>query len=73
MKDNKQEFNPLDLLSKEQIKIVLKQHSKRELLGKALAWEVLAGQYKKKLDSLQEDFASMDGIEIKENKDEHGE
>ena len=56
------EFNPLDLLSKEQIKIVLKQHSKREQLGKALAWEVLAGQYKKKLDSLQEDFASMDGI-----------
>ena len=66
----KKEFNPLDLLSKEQIKIVLKQHSKRELLGKALAWEVLAGQYKKELDSLQEDFASMDGIEIKENKDE---
>ena len=66
----KKEFNPLDLLPKEQIKIVLKQHSKRELLGKALAWEALAGQYKKKLDSLQEDFASMDGIEIKENKDE---
>tara|TARA_R100000329_G_scaffold135317_1_gene115613 strand:- start:202 stop:378 length:177 start_codon:yes stop_codon:yes gene_type:complete len=55
------EFNPLDLLSKEQIKIVLKQHSKRELLGKALAWEVLASQYKKELDKL------------KENKDEHGE
>lgn len=48
------EFNPLDLLSKEQIKIVLKQHSKRELLGKALAWEVLAGQYKKELDKLKE-------------------
>jgi hypothetical protein len=52
------EFNPLDLLPKEQIKIVLKQHSKRELLSKALAWEVLAGQYKKELD------------ELKENKDE---
>jgi hypothetical protein len=48
------EFNPLDLLSKEDIKIVLKQHSKRELLGKALAWEVLAGQYKKELDKLKE-------------------
>ena len=48
------EFNPLDLLSKEEIKIVLKQHSKRELLGKALAWEVLAGQYKKELDKLKE-------------------
>ena len=45
----KKEFNPLDLLPKEQIKIVLKQHSKRELLGKALAWEALAGQYKKKI------------------------
>ena len=48
------EFNPLDLLPKEQIKIVLKQHSKRELLSKALAWEVLAGQYKKELDELKE-------------------
>ena len=50
----KKEFNPLDLLPKEQIKIVLKQHSKRELLGKALAWEALAGQYKKELDKLKE-------------------
>ena len=50
---NEKEFNPLDLLPKEEIKIVLKQHSKRELLGKALAWEVLAGQYKKELDELR--------------------
>ena len=52
---SKQEFNPLDLLPKEEIKIVLKQHSKRELLGKALAWELIARQYKEQLNELQDD------------------
>ena len=70
---SEKEFKPLDLLSKEDIKIVLKQHSKRQLLEKALLWEVLAKEYKKQLDSLQEDFASMDGVEIKENKNENTE
>lgn len=70
---SEKEFKPLDLLSKEDIKIVLKQHSKRQLLEKALLWEMLASQYKKQLDSLQEDFASMDGVEIKENKNENTE
>ena len=55
---NEKEFNPLDLLPKEEIKIVLKQHSKRELLGKALAWELIAQQYKEELDKLKE---SKDG------------
>ena len=70
---SEKEFKPLDLLSKEDIKIVLKQHSKRQLLEKALLWEMLAKEYKKQLDSLQEDFASMDGVEIKENKNENTE
>ena len=70
---NEQEFKPLDLLSKEDIKIVLKQHSKRQLLEKALLWEMLAKEYKKQLDSLQEDFASIDGVEIEENKNENTE
>ena len=70
---SEKEFKPLDLLSKEDIKIVLKQHSKRQLLEKALLWEVLAKEYKKQLDSLQEDFASMDGVEIEENKNENTE
>ena len=53
---NKEEFNLSDILTKDQIKVVLKKHSKRELLGKAVVWELLAGQYKKQLDDLQEDF-----------------
>ena len=61
---NKEEFNLSDILTKDQIKVVLKKHSKRELLGKAVVWELLAGQYKKQLDDLQEDFASMDGIDL---------
>jgi len=70
---NEQEFKPLDLLTKEDIKIVLKQHSKRQLLEKALLWEMLAKEYKKQLDSLQEDFSNIDGVEIKENKNENTE
>ena len=50
---DKQEFKPLDLLPKEEIKIVLKQHSKRQLLEKALLWEMLAKEYKKELDKLK--------------------
>jgi hypothetical protein len=49
-----QEFNPLDLISKEDRKIVLKAHTKTELLKKAMAWEVIAQQYKEELDKLKE-------------------
>tara|TARA_R100000388_G_scaffold1902_2_gene2674 strand:- start:347 stop:598 length:252 start_codon:yes stop_codon:yes gene_type:complete len=69
-----QEFKPLDLLPKEDIKIVLKQHSKRQLLEKALLWEMLAKEYKKQLENLQKDQASIDKERVEEffklNKDE---
>ena len=42
------------MLTKEQIKIVLKKHSKRELLEKALAWELMANQYQKELQELKD-------------------
>ena len=35
-----------------------------------MLWRTVAEQYKKQLDSLQEDFASVDGIDIEENKNE---
>ena len=56
--NNEQEFNPLDLISKEDRKIVLKAHTKTELLKKAMAWELIAQQYKEELDKLKE---SKDG------------
>ena len=51
---SEQEFNPLDLISKEDRKIVLKAHTKTELLKKAMAWERIAQQYKEELDKLKE-------------------
>ena len=48
------EFNPLDLISKEDRKKVLKAHTKTELLKKAMAWELIAQQYKEELDKLKE-------------------
>ena len=48
------EFNPLDYISKEDRKIALKAHTKTELLKKAIAWEIIAQQYKKELDKLKE-------------------
>ena len=65
-----QEFKLKNVLEKDQIKALLKAHTKSQLLEKAIAWEIMAGQYKKQLDDLQEDFASIDGIDIKLNKDE---
>ena len=67
---NKQEFNPLEGWTKEQIKSVLKANTKSTLLKSAMLWRTVAEQYKKQLDSLQEDFASVDGIDIEENKNE---
>ena len=67
---NKQEFNPLEGWTKEQIKSVLKANTKTTLLKSAMLWRTVAEQYKKQLDSLQEDFASVDGIDIEENKNE---
>lgn len=61
-----QEFKLNNVLSKEQIKALLKAHTKSQLLEKAIAWEITAGQYKKQLDDLQEDFASMDGVDLEE-------
>ena len=56
--NNEQEFNPLDLISKEDRKSVLKAHTKTELLKKAMAWELIAQKYKEEL------------IKIQKNKDE---
>tara|TARA_R100001509_G_C4724071_1_gene167517 strand:+ start:329 stop:565 length:237 start_codon:yes stop_codon:yes gene_type:complete len=67
---NKQEFNPLQGWSKEEIKSALKANTKTTLLKSAMQWRLIAESYKKQLDSLQEDFASIDGIDIEENKNE---
>tara|TARA_R100000781_G_scaffold55791_1_gene36306 strand:+ start:145 stop:327 length:183 start_codon:yes stop_codon:yes gene_type:complete len=48
-----QEFKLKNVLSKEQIKALLKAHTKSQLLEKAIAWEIAAGQYKTQLDDLQ--------------------
>lgn len=48
-----QEFKLKNVLSKEQIKALLKAHTKSQLLEKAIAWEIMAEQYKKQLDELQ--------------------
>ena len=53
--EQEKEFNPLDLISKEDRKRVLKAHTKTELLKKAMAWELIAQQYKEELDKLQKD------------------
>ena len=48
-----QEFKLKNVLSKEQIKALLKAHTKSQLLEKAIALEIMAEQYKKQLDELQ--------------------
>ena len=53
MSKEEKEFNPLDLISKEDRKRVLKAHTKTEILKKAMAWELIAQQYKEELIKLQ--------------------
>jgi hypothetical protein len=48
-----QEFKLKNVLEKDQIKALLKAHTKSQLLEKAVAWEIMAEQYKKQLDELQ--------------------
>tara|TARA_B100000424_G_C22808052_1_gene432935 strand:+ start:490 stop:672 length:183 start_codon:yes stop_codon:yes gene_type:complete len=48
-----QEFKLKNVLQKDQIKALLKAHTKSQLLEKAIAWEIMAEQYKKQLDELQ--------------------
>tara|TARA_Y100000592_G_C5223065_1_gene200325 strand:+ start:44 stop:217 length:174 start_codon:yes stop_codon:yes gene_type:complete len=52
---DEQEFNPLDLISKEDRKRLLKSHTKTQLLKKAMTWELIAQQYKEQLIKLQKD------------------
>ena len=69
-----QEFKLKNVLEKDQIKALLKAHTKSQLLEKAIAWEITAGQYKKQLDYLQKDQESIDKERVEEffklNKDE---
>tara|TARA_R100000479_G_C6284320_1_gene164176 strand:- start:2 stop:253 length:252 start_codon:yes stop_codon:yes gene_type:complete len=69
-----QEFKLKNVLEKNQIKALLKAHTKSQLLEKAIAWEIMAGQYKKQLDDLQKDQESIDKERVEEffklNKDE---
>ena len=69
-----QEFKLKNVLEKDQIKALLKAHTKSQLLEKAIAWEIMAGQYKKQLEDLQKDQASIDKDRVEEffklNKDE---
>ena len=69
-----QEFKLKDVLEKDQIKALLKAHTKSQLLEKAIAWEIMAEQYKKQLEDLQKDQASIDKKRVEEffklNKDE---
>ena len=44
-----QEFKLKDVLEKDQIKALLKAHTKSQLLEKAIALEIMAEQYKKQL------------------------
>jgi hypothetical protein len=57
-----QEFKLKNVLEKDQIKALLKAHTKSQLLEKAIAWEIMAGQYKKQLDDLQKDQESIDKV-----------
>ena len=69
-----QEFKLKDVLEKDQIKALLKAHTKSQLLEKAIALEIMAEQYKKQLEDLQKDQASIDKERVEEffklNKDE---
>ena len=55
MSGNEQEFNALDLISKEDRKRLLKSHTKTQLLKKAMTWELIAQQYKEQLIKIQKD------------------
>ena len=61
-----QEFKLKDVLEKDQIKALLKAHTKRQLLEKAIALEIMAEQYKKQLEDLQKDQASIDKERVEE-------
>ena len=61
MSEQTEKKNPLDLFTKDQVKSLLKGHSKKELLEKAVAWELIANEYKQQLEQLDTD-------ELKENK-----
>lgn len=61
-----QEFKLKNVLDKHQIKALLKAHSKSQLLEKAIAWEIMAEQYKKQLEDLQKDQASIDKERVEE-------
>ena len=69
-----QEFKLKNVLEKDQIKALLKAHTKSQLLEKAIAWEIMAGQYKKELEDFQKDQESIDKERVEEffklNKDE---
>tara|TARA_R110000824_G_scaffold27608_8_gene93636 strand:- start:5024 stop:5197 length:174 start_codon:yes stop_codon:yes gene_type:complete len=55
MSEQTEKKNPLDLFTKDQVKSLLKGHSKKELLEKAVVWELIANEYKQKLDELNTD------------------
>jgi len=61
MSEQTEKKNPLDLFTKDQVKSLLKGHSKKELLEKAVAWELIANEYKQQLEQLETS-------ESKENK-----
>ena len=61
-----QEFKLKDVLEKDQIKALLKAHTKSQLLEKAIALEIMAEQYKKQLEDLQKDQASIDKERVEE-------
>ena len=53
MSEQTEKKNPLDLVTKEQVKSLIKGHSKKELLEKAVAWELIANEYKQQLEQLE--------------------
>jgi len=53
MSEQTEKKNPLDLFTKDQVKSLLKGHSKKELLEKAVAWELIANEYKQQLEQLE--------------------
>ena len=61
-----QEFKLKDVLEKDQIKALLKAHTRSQLLEKAIALEIMAEQYKKQLEDLQKDQASIDKERVEE-------
>ena len=57
---SKQEFNPLEGWTKEQIKSVLKANTKTTLLKSAIQWRVLAEQLQMQLNDLHKAEHSED-------------